>query len=193
MTNYSEAAKLLGVEEAAVKAVASVESNGDGFIKDATGAMVPKILFERHIMFKRLRDFTPIKSKDMAAKYPDIVNESSGGYKGGLAEWERLDRAIKIDRVSALESASWGSFQIMGFHWKALGFNSVQELVNKAYTEEGQLDLFVRFVKADKRLIKALREKDWTTFARIFNGPAYQKNLYDKKMASAYAIFSGVA
>lgn len=29
MTNYSEAAKLLGVEEAAVKAVASVERNGN--------------------------------------------------------------------------------------------------------------------------------------------------------------------
>lgn len=190
MTNYSEAAKLLGVEEAAVKAVASVESNGHGFIKDATGVNVPKILFERHIMFRRLRDFTPIKSKDMAAKYPDIVNESPGGYKGGLAEWERLDRAIKIDRVSALESASWGSFQIMGFHWKALGFNSVQELVNKAYTEEGQLDLFVRFVKASPNVLRALKAKDWVGVARAYNGPGYAVNKYDIKMKEAYERFS---
>jgi ATP-dependent protease HslVU (ClpYQ) ATPase subunit len=34
MTNYSEAAKLLGVEEAAVKAVASVESQGFIFFLD---------------------------------------------------------------------------------------------------------------------------------------------------------------
>lgn len=190
MTNYSEAAKLLGVEEAAVKAVASVESQGYGFIKDATGAMVPKILFERHIMFKRLRDFTPIKSKDMAAKYPDIVNEYPGGYKGGLAEWERLDRAIKIDRVSALESASWGSFQIMGMHWKALGFNSVQEFVNKAYTEEGQLDLFVRFVKASPNVLRALKAKDWVGVARSYNGPGYAANKYDIKMKEAYERFS---
>lgn len=190
MTNYSEAAKFLGVEEAAVKAVASVESQGYGFIKDATGARVPKILFERHIMFKRLRDFTPIKSKDMAAKYPDIINESPGGYKGGLAEWERLDRAIKIDRVSALESASWGSFQIMGFHWKALGFNSVQEFVNKAYTEEGQLDLFVRFVKASPNVLRALKAKDWVGVARSYNGPGYAVNKYDIKMKEAYERFS---
>lgn len=190
MTNYSEAAKLLGVEEAAVKAVASVESQGHGFIKDATGANVPKILFERHIMFRRLRDFTPIKSKDMAVKYPDIVNESPGGYKGGLVEWERLDRAIKIDRVSALESASWGSFQILGLHWKALGFNSVQEFVNKAYTEEGQLDLFVRFVKASPNVLRALKAKDWVGVARAYNGPGYAANKYDIKMKEAYERFS---
>lgn len=190
MTNYSEPAKLLGVEEAAVKAVASVESQGYGFIKDATGANVPKILFERHIMFKRLRDYTSIKSADMAAKYPDIVNPSPGGYKGGLAEWERLDRAIKIDRVSALESTSWGSFQIMGMHWKVLGFNSVQEFVNKAYTEEGQLDLFVRFVKASPNVLRTLKAKDWVGVARAYNGPDYAKNSYDIRLKEAYNKFS---
>lgn len=190
MLDYSKASKLLGVEEAAVKAVASVESNGDGFITDTVGNQIPKILFERHIMFKRLRDFTPIKSADMVAKYPDIVNPVPGGYKGGLAEHERLDRATKIDRNTALESASWGAYQIMGFHWQALGFNSVQEFVNQAYTEGGQLDLFVRFVKADIRLVKALKEKDWATFARIYNGPNYVQNKYDIKMKEAYEKFS---
>lgn len=188
--DYSKAAQLLGIEEAAIKAIASIEAAGEGFITDKTGNKIPKILFERHIMFRRLRDFTPIKSKDMAAKYPDIVNESSGGYRGGLAEWERLDRAINIDRVSALESASWGSFQIMGFHWKALGFNSVQELVNRAYTEEGQLDLFVRFVKASPNVLRALKAKDWVGVARSYNGPGYAVNKYDIKMKEAYERFS---
>lgn len=191
MINYLKAASDLGVEEAAIKAVASVESNGNGFILDPeSGKQVPKILFERHIMFKRLRDNTPIKSADMAAKYPDIVNPSSGGYKGGIAEHERLQKAVKIDRTTALESASWGSFQIMGYHWKALGYASVQAFVNDMYTEQGQLDAFVKFIKADSRLVKALKEKDWTTFARIYNGPAYQKNNYDVKMKQAYEKFS---
>ena len=191
MTNYSEAAKLLGVEEAAVKAVASVESNGNGLITDpVSGKQVPKILFERHIMFKRLRDNTPLKSAELMSKYPDIVNSSPGGYKGGIAEHERLARAVEIDRVTALESASWGSFQIMGFHWKALGFNSVQELVNKAYTEEGQLDLFVRFVKASPNVLRALKAKDWVGVARAYNGPGYAANKYDIKMKEAYERFS---
>lgn len=191
MIDYSKAAKIIGVEEAAVKAVASVESSSSGLIKDPeSGKQVPKILFERHIMFKRLRDFTPLKSADLMAKYPDIVNSSPGGYKGGIAEHERLDRAVQIDRVTALESASWGAMQIMGFHWKTLGYPSVQSFVNDMYTEQGQLDAFIKFIQADKRLVKALKEKDWVSFARIFNGPAYAKNSYDVKMKQAYERFS---
>lgn len=191
MIDYSKAAKELGVEEAAVKAIASVESNGSGFITDpSTGKKIPKILFERHIMFRRLRDNTPIKSADMAAKYPDIVNPSTGGYKGGIEEHERLDRAVKIDRKTALESASWGAYQVLGLHWKALGYPSVQAFVNDAYTEEGQLNIFIKFVKADKRLVKALKEKDWTTFSRIYNGPGYAKGGYHLKMKAAYERFS---
>jgi len=188
--DYSKAAQLLGVEEAAVKAIASVESAGDGFITDKAGNKIPKILFERHVMFKRLRDFTPIKSADMAAKYPDIVNPTPGGYKGGLAEHERLDRAVKIDRVTALESASWGAYQIMAYHWKVLGYSSVQEFVNKAYTEEGQLELFIRFVKASPNVLKALKAKDWVGVARAYNGPGYAKNNYHNRMKEAYDQFS---
>lgn len=191
MIDYSKAAELLNVEVAAVKAVASVESNGGGFIKDIeTGKGIPKILFERHIMFKRLRDYTPIKSADMAAKYPDIVNPNSGGYKGGIAEHERLQRAVQIDRTTALESASWGAFQIMGYHWSYLGYPSVQAFINDMYTEQGQLDAFVKFIKADSRLVKALKTKDWITFARLYNGTSYQKNSYDIKMRQAYERFS---
>jgi hypothetical protein len=190
MIDYKKAAQYLGVDEASVKAIASVESNGSGLIKDFQGNGIPKILFERHIMFKRLRDFTPIKSADMAAKYPDIVNPVAGGYKGGLAEHERLDRAVKIDRNTALESASWGAFQVMGYHWKALGYSSVQEFVNKAYTEEGQLELFIRFVKASPNVLKALKAKDWVGVARAYNGPGYAANKYDQKMKEAYERFS---
>jgi hypothetical protein len=191
MIDYSKAAKELGVEEAAVKAVASVESSGNGFITDPqSGKQVPKILFERHIMFKRLRDLTPLKSADLMAKYPDIVNSSPGGYKGGIAEHERLDRAVNIDRKTALESASWGGFQLMGLHWQTLGYESVQAFVNDMYTEQGQLNAFIKFIKADKRLVKALKEKDWTSFARIFNGPAYSRNAYDQKMKAAYERYS---
>lgn len=190
MLDYKRASLDLGVEGAAVKAVASVESNGAGLIKDSQGNLVPKILFERHIMFQRLRDYTPIKSADMAVKYPDIVNPKAGGYKGGLAEHERLQRAVLIDRNTALESASWGSYQILGMHWKALGFNNVQEFVNKAYSEQGQLELFVRFIKANPAIHKALKNKDWVEFARRYNGPAYQKNNYHIKMKEAYEKFS---
>lgn len=190
MIDYKDAARLLDVDESAVKAIASVESAGDGFITDKAGNKIPKILFERHVMFKRLRDFTLIKSVDMAEKYPDIVNPTPGGYKGGLAEHERLAKAVQIDRVTALESASWGAYQVMGYHWNALGYPSVQEFVNKAYTEDGQLELFIRFVKASPNVLKALKAKDWVGVARAYNGPGYAKNSYHIKMKEAYERFS---
>ena len=78
----------------------------------------------------------------------------------------------------------------MGFNYATLGYSSVQKFVNDMYGSEAtQLEGFVRFIKADPRLVKALRNLDWATFARIYNGPAYKKNNYDTKMSDAYKKF----
>lgn len=181
--DYEAAAKLLAVPVAAVKAVASVESKGSGFISDR-----PKVLFERHIMLKLLREkLGAEKADDLAVTYPDIINKQTGGYLGGLKEHERMDRAANIDRDCALQSASWGMFQIMGFHWRALGYSSLQAFVNAMYQSEGaQLEAFVRFIKADPTLHNYLKARNWAGFARRYNGPDYAKNEYDKKMSDAY-------
>ncbi|QMV32462.1 hypothetical protein 2A_00019 [Ralstonia phage Darius] len=186
--DYARAATALGVPVAAVKAVTEVESNGKGFLPDGR----PLILFERHIMRRQL--VAAGHAMD-AARYnltdPNIVNSKPGGYVGGAGEWDRLARAIEINRPAALESASWGLFQIMGFHWKLLGFASVQAFVNAMYTSEGaQLDAFVAFVKASPNLLRALRAKNWPDFARGYNGPGYATNKYDTKLAEAYARHS---
>src|SRR5690554_4118721 len=47
------AAQALGVEPAAIKAVNEVESRGRGFLPDGR----PVILFERHVMRRRLLDY----------------------------------------------------------------------------------------------------------------------------------------
>jgi len=38
-------------------------------------------------------------------------------------------------------------------------------------------------------LTGALKSKDWAVFARRYNGPGYQANAYDKKLARAYLLF----
>ena len=191
MIDYKKASESLGVDIASVKALAEVESNGSGLITDpVTKKVVPKILFERHIMFKRLRDYTAVKSEEMFSLYPDIVNPSSGGYLGGIAEYGRLEKAIKIDHNTALESASWGAYQVMGYYWKTLGYKSVQEFVDSAYTEEGQLEIFIRFVKASPNVLKALKSKDWEALALAYNGASYLKNSYNTKLKESYAKFS---
>ncbi|CAH0532154.1 hypothetical protein UAM5_00037 [Ralstonia phage UAM5] len=183
--DYARAAAALGVPVAAVKAVTDVESNGHGFLSDGR----PLILYERHIMRRQLIAAGRAADADShEASEPNIVNRAPGGYKGGAAEWDRLDAAVHIDRACALESASWGLFQIMGFHWKSLGYESVQAFVNAMYASEGaQLDAFVAFVKANPNLLRALRAKDWPGFARGYNGPGYAANKYDTKLAAAYA------
>lgn len=179
--DYKMAAETLGVEVACVKAVTKVESRGSGFLP----AGAPVILFERHWMYKLL--------KAKLGKEPalsDVVHPKAGGYKGGAAEHTRLEKAVAIDRECALQSASWGLFQIMGFHYKALGYDSVQAFVNAQYKSEGsQLDTFVRFIKINPGMHKALKVKDWPKFAKLYNGPAYAKNNYDVRLAEAYASF----
>jgi uncharacterized membrane protein YgcG len=39
-------------------------------------------------------------------------------------------------------------------------------------------------------LAKFLRDKDWTSFARRYNGPGFKANKYDTKMAAAYKRFA---
>lgn len=191
--DYSRAAKALDVPVAAIRAVTEVESKGSGFLPDGR----PVILFERHIMRHRLLQVGRKDVGDLQTKFPSIVNSKPGGYKGGAAEHERLGVAATINRQCALESCSWGLFQIMGFHWKALGYESVQAFVNAVYrSEAGQLDAFVRFIKADQKLLKAIRAQDWKTFAKVYNGPAYDRgdkdptNDYDVRLAAAFSRHS---
>ena len=182
------AAELLQVEPAAVKAVVQVESAGTGYLKDGR----VKILFERHIFYKEL-----VKAKgkafaeSMTAEAPDVCHAQPGGYRGGVAEYPRLARAMGIDKTVGMAAASWGLFQIMGFNHQAAGFDSVDEFVDAMKQSEGQqLQAFARFVKANKAMHAALQKKDWAKFASLYNGPAYKRHNYDSKLANAYERYA---
>lgn len=176
------AAEKLGVQVAALMAVNEVESRGEGFLPGGP----PVVLFERHVMHKRLA--AAGKDADaLAARYPDLVNPKRGGYRGGAQEWYRLNLARQIDQDIANESASWGAFQIMGYHWRALGYASIGAFVAAMSSNEAaQLDAFVRFIRSNDGLHKALKARKWADFAKGYNGPAYKENLYDTKLQRAY-------
>jgi hypothetical protein len=186
------AAQRLDVPLASVYAVNEVESKGKGFLDNGK----PVILFERHIMYRQLSkvrqvDDDPAELKhhadQLAATNPAIVNPKAGGYAGGTAEHQRLATARLMDDTAALESASWGAFQIMGFHWQRLGYASVQDFVTAMSTSESQqFDAFVRFIETDPVLYKALKARKWAEFAKLYNGPDYQRNLYDIKLQRAF-------
>ncbi len=104
-----------------IKAVNEVESSGQGFSGDK-----PKILFEGHIFWRRLKEHG-LDPKNHRSGNEDILYSSwtRDHYIGGEGEHLRLNKAKLIHEDAALESASWGLFQIMGFRWESLGYKSV--------------------------------------------------------------------
>lgn len=189
LDDFKRAASALDVPLAAIRAFAEVESNGSGFIDGKR----PKVQYEPHIMFKRLTANKNYAVAQAAAKkWPDLVSTKMGSYQSLNAEDRDMDRAAQlIDRTSALESASWGQFQVMGFHWAACKFDSLQQFVNAQYSDTGQLDTLVRFLQSEPEIVKAILDKDWREVARRYNGPAYAKNAYHTKLRNAYAKFGG--
>ena len=182
--DYIYAADRLKCEIEAIKAVAEVESRGDGFEIQRDGHIAPKILFEAH----RFGKYTNHKYEKT---HPHLSARKWGQVKYGknLDQHIRLQEAVKLDREAALMSCSWGKFQLMGDEWEENGYSSLQHFINAMYTDEFEhLKGFCSFVerKANGRLIKALQNKDWKTFAYYYNGPGYKKNNYDAKMASVY-------
>jgi hypothetical protein len=186
--DYQRAADSLGVSVAHIKAFSEVESSGYGFLP--TGEV--KILFERHIFYRQLTSNKGKAFADTVSKTDsDICNTTPGGYGKLSSQHHKLQRAVAIDRKSALESCSWGAFQVMGFHWKSLGYDSVQSLVNAAYSDQGQLELVIQFLKGNPKIVAALKQNDWETVARLYNGPGFAANSYHTKMRDAFIRFGG--
>lgn len=184
------AAKSLGIEVATIKAINEVESRGMGFVHD-----FPVILFERHIFWRRLKSYGEDPSLLVTAENRDILNKKSGGYRSSAQEIKRLERAQLIHKKAALESASWGLFQIMGYHWKVLGYPSIENFVKKMKQNEVEhLKAFVRYIKKNnlasnlqlKQDQEHLNLRHFERFAKGYNGVNYAKNRYHTKMLSAY-------
>lgn len=113
----STVAVKLDVHVPEIWAVLGVETSGCGYLADPR----PQILFERHV-FHRLTNGVFDDG--------DISDPNPGGYgPRGAQQYDRLSRAITLDREAALRSASWGLGQIMGFNCKAAGFPDVEAMV----------------------------------------------------------------
>lgn len=78
----------------------------------------------------------------------------------------------------------------MGFNHKACGFFGPGAFVDAMKeSEQRQLDAFVEFLLSS-HLDDELRERNWESFARGYNGPGYRANNYHMKMKQAYEEFS---
>lgn len=178
-TDYEEAAKELGCEVAAIKAVAKTEtgSYGSYFKFEDNDDYVPAILFERHHFHK----YTNGKYD----QFEDISNSVAGGYGATSVQYTKLVKAYALDKKAALKSASWGKFQILASNFATAGYASPEDFVFAlSKSEKNQLKAFVSFIKADRVLLHSIRTKDWLSFAKRYNGP--RQNGYDLKMERNY-------
>lgn len=173
--DIAAAAAKLGLEPALIAAVAEVESDGAGFLRDKR----PKILFERHV-------FSRETARRFDDDHSDISNPQRGGYGApGAHQYDRLHRAILLNRTAALRSASWGRFQVMGFNHEIVGFRDVEIYVAaQTESEAAHLAAMIAFCQHND-LIRYLATHDWRSFTRGYNGSG-RVDRYSALLEDAY-------
>ena len=173
-------AETLGCTTRQIATVVAVESAGAGW--DDTGLL--KCLWERHYLWRRVKVAIPLLSDPSPGGYTVDVDRD-----GINDSWEKLaDAACRWGEV-AFECASFGKPQVMGAHWKALGYPSVLDMVwQLSKSEWAHYDMLARFIRVNN-LTGALRSIGGKSelclaFARGYNGKG-QKG-YDQHLAEAY-------
>lgn len=184
--DIEEVAAELGVEIPAIKAVIEIEAGSShrGFWAEGK----PIINFDLAVFRKmaaknRVNLSRYTKSHSVVFSRPNIARYGSQQ----AAQQARLDRAMDIDTLSAIEGTFWGMFQLGGFNWKLCGLDSPQEFVRlMSRSERDQLELFGEFITRSG-LLPALKAKNWSAFARGYNGPGYAARGYHRRLASSYS------
>ncbi|EFO32482.1 peptidoglycan binding domain-containing protein [Roseibium sp. TrichSKD4] len=169
-------------------AIIQVESGGKAY--DSQGRLI--ILPERHIFYRKLPKGLRGQAMRMglAVKRWSRANYRGLGKAGSDARWELMEDFAKVNEEAALQSASYGGPQIMGFNYKVCGYASVTDFV-LAFAENNlnQIDAFIRFLERSG-LSQDLREADFEAIARRYNGPGQVKH-YAALMRRAYAKLGG--
>lgn len=179
--DFQIVAEELDVEVAVIKAVVEIEAGKA--MKGFWAPGIPVINFDP-TMYQKYKN----KVTSTAGAKGETVPEGLTGY--AKKEWTQLIEARKKNAQGANMGTFWGMFQIGGFNYKLCGCRSVDEFVRRmAYSELEQLQLFAVFI-SNTGMVESLRKKQWSTFARKYNGPAYASRGYHTKMAKAYAKYS---
>lgn len=182
--DFDISATRLGVQVAAIKAVAAVEASGAGF-----SAGRPVLLFEPH-------RFSRATHHQFDAAYPSVSYPKWDKAKypaSQAARYAQLIKAVGLDVDAGFASASYGKFQILGENFAACGFSSSFDFAQaQAFDEAAQLKAFEGFLNATG-LVKKLRALDFDGFAAGYNGTAWRANDYGNRLRSSFRGFGGRA
>lgn len=170
LADYRRGAGALAAPSKHLMAVSAVESSGETFWTIGN-KQVPPIRLEAHWFGKltgyRFNETHPQIS--CRSWTPSLAATTKAG------AWAQYEEAKALDADAAAEACSWAGFQIMGFHWRAMGYPNVAAFVDDVDgpDDDGQMDMFVRFVRADGRLLRAIQVGDWETWELVYNGGGY--------------------
>lgn len=214
------AAARLECDREVLMAIAKVESGGrNAFwrLNRGDGANIPAILYERHYFSDLTHGKYDAAHADISwhdgyrkksllgsadKKMPDHKVEATDIYSDYATSYLRLINAYRLDADAALQSCSWGKFQIMGRNFKLCGAPNIREFVKQMCTSElGQIELLSGFIQNKPRAWKnpknkalgkeislwdAVKTKDWKAIAFNYNGPGYATYSYDTQLEKAY-------
>lgn len=176
-------AKRLGdTSDRRIRAVAAVEARGAGWFNSG----LPKILYERHYFYRLtfgkfgITWFSNPKSGD----YTQDQNDNDI-----IDSWEKLAYAACKDPDAAFKSISIGKFQVMGNHYKQLGYSHPIEMLWAARNSElAHYEMLAGYIEAFGLKLAFLKlsnkAADCIPFASGYNGSNYAKYNYDVELAN---------
>ena len=168
ISDVQEIARGVNVDYQLLLALQSIESNGFNFQNNKL-----LIRFEVHIFqsYTKSDVFKHNALVPWTEHYVKYNNQWLFVHVSQQNEYVALEIAQQIHTEYAYRSISMGSGQVMGFNYSLLGFLSAQEMFMFASQSEKQAQqLFYRFLRTNKPLIKALQEKSWRDIAIAYNG-----------------------
>lgn len=194
--------KELGIEVERALAVICVESGGSGFSSD--GKMI--IRFENHVFHsywgsksdenqKKFDEHFTFDAKNRRNKHQYRASKSDDwktGHTGQAAEWESLEIARKLSDTQALYSISMGAPQVMGFNYKMIGYNSVNDMF-EAFCKDIRYHIMALFdfCTAKSTRVQYLITGDFLSFAKEYNGLTAPEQ-YEARLNQYYEIYKKI-
>lgn len=154
-----------------LKAIMEVEALSGGFDKKTDKILIQ---FEPHIFKRLFPNWIYLKPKIWVSNKVDIQSK----------EWLAFNEAYQSNPKKAMESTSIGLPQIMGYHFKRLGYATVDAMWEAfKESEYNQVLGLVKFIQTDANLRTAIqmmqntetRMKGCTIFATYYNGSGFKK------------------
>lgn len=185
---YNAAAVQLGCEPEMIEAVCAKEVDGKNLTFSQGGRQIPKILYEKHVMWDLLEKAN-ISPRDVLRDNPslgDVLGQTPyRSYGRYIKQYSKRERAMQIHRDAAFGACSYTGFQIMGYHHAACGYESAEAFGEAMADADQHIPAFVAFIRSEK-LEKFLQTRDFEGFAKRYNGPDYWRKGYHIELARIY-------